>query len=316
ASRTRAPTGSPCWGRRCAAWLVPLWVYVGPDDPALPAPVRPMGSNGARAGSQMRVHVLEGQSLGDHQDLQVVEQLRVLFGGLGVRLVLRGHRDLGGLLHDLLADRMDTRVQLGHGPRARRAGQGLLGQLGEQGLEGLHGPSLVGGRGRHRPPSHVSASCDYGEGHVAGSAPSSSGATTPWCGVTRWSTPPASTTSGSSDAVDSSTITVPSGAARPVAGSSGSPSGYAPPGVQVSGGDTTATVSPARTSIGPTTAGTTAVCAAAGPASGSSGDGSGTSTASTSSSQRWAAAPWRRAEPSCSSTRPRTTNAASAAASA
>src|SRR5690625_1753264 len=71
---------------------------------------------GGDTGLKMLVDVLETQATGQHQNLEVVEELRDLFAGLLVRLVLGGHPDLSGLLDDLLADGMDTGVELGNGP--------------------------------------------------------------------------------------------------------------------------------------------------------------------------------------------------------
>ena len=47
-------------------------------------------------GSEMSRDVREGQTLREHEDLQVVQQLRDLLGGAIVALVLRGHPHLGG----------------------------------------------------------------------------------------------------------------------------------------------------------------------------------------------------------------------------
>src|SRR6478736_4212201 len=91
-----------------------------------------------RCFSEMGVDVGERQAVRDHEDLQVVEQLRDLLGGALVALELGGHPDLGGLLDDLLADRMDAGVQLGDGARSRGPGGRLLGELSEQRVERLH----------------------------------------------------------------------------------------------------------------------------------------------------------------------------------
>src|SRR5690606_37464301 len=48
--------------------------------------------------SQMLVHVLQAQTLRQHEDLQVVQELRDLLRRLHVALVLGGHPHLGGLL--------------------------------------------------------------------------------------------------------------------------------------------------------------------------------------------------------------------------
>src|SRR5690625_2118535 len=69
---------------------------------------RVMGGSSAERvatdGSQMSVDVLEGDALGDHHHLEVVEQLADLFGGLVEGLVLAGYPHFCGLLDDLLAD--------------------------------------------------------------------------------------------------------------------------------------------------------------------------------------------------------------------
>src|SRR5690606_12938414 len=49
------------------------------------------GRPGHRAGLQMSVYVLEREALGDHQDLDVVQELGNLLGGAVHALVLRGH---------------------------------------------------------------------------------------------------------------------------------------------------------------------------------------------------------------------------------
>src|SRR5699024_11795943 len=92
-------------------------------------------------GLKLLVDVLEAQAAGQHHDLEVVEELRDLFGGPIVRLVFGGYPDLGGFLDDLLADGMDTGIELRDGPGPLCAGACRLGQLGEQLFEGLHGLS-------------------------------------------------------------------------------------------------------------------------------------------------------------------------------
>ncbi len=74
--------------------------------------------------SEMSVDVLERDALRQHEHLQVVQQLRDLHRGVLDGLVLRGHPDLGGLLDDLLADRVHAGVD-------GRDGAGALTALGE-----------------------------------------------------------------------------------------------------------------------------------------------------------------------------------------
>ena len=84
---------------------------------------------------------------GEHQHLGVVEQLADLLGRALLALVLGGHPGLGGLLDQLLADRMDAGVELRARCRTRRGGVcGLLGQLGPELLERLHGRPAYGVR--------------------------------------------------------------------------------------------------------------------------------------------------------------------------
>src|SRR4051812_3013798 len=71
--------------------------------------------------SQMSVDVLGAEPPREEHHLEVVQQLRDLLREPLVRLVLGGHPDLGGFLHDLLADRVDARVELGDSPGARGA---------------------------------------------------------------------------------------------------------------------------------------------------------------------------------------------------
>src|SRR6476620_799557 len=116
--------------------------------PLLGTAIRNMGV-GSSGGLQVGVDVVERDALGEHEDLQMVEQLADLLGGLVVRLVLRGHPDLGRLLDDLLADRVDAGVELGNGARPVGPGRRLVGQLGIQLLKALHGrPAYVGVRPR------------------------------------------------------------------------------------------------------------------------------------------------------------------------
>ena len=75
----------------------------------------------------MSVHVLEVETGRDHQDLGLVEQLGDLLRGPLRALVLGGHPRLGRLLHELLADGMDARVERGDGPGPVGTGAGLVG---------------------------------------------------------------------------------------------------------------------------------------------------------------------------------------------
>jgi hypothetical protein len=67
----------------------------------------------------------------------VVKQLADLLGCFVACLVLGGHPYLGGLLNDLLADRMHASIQRRDGARARGAGRGFLGELSEERVERL-----------------------------------------------------------------------------------------------------------------------------------------------------------------------------------
>src|SRR5687767_13382399 len=87
----------------------------------------------------MRVDVLEPDSLREHHDLGVVEQLADLLGGAVGTLVLGRHPRLRRLLDQLLADRVHAGVELGDGARALGTCTRLVGELGEQLVEGLHG---------------------------------------------------------------------------------------------------------------------------------------------------------------------------------
>src|SRR5687767_5608621 len=89
--------------------------------------------------SEVGVDVVEGESAREHQHLGVVEQLADLERGGVLALVLGGHPRLGGLLDQLLADRMDAGIELLDGSRAFGSGRGLLAQLGPELLERLHG---------------------------------------------------------------------------------------------------------------------------------------------------------------------------------
>src|SRR3954467_10716472 len=102
--------------------------------------IRSMG----RGSSEVGVDVVERDALGEHEDLQMVEQLADLLGRLVVRLVLGGHPHLGCLLDDLLADRVDPGVELRDGARPRGSRLRLLGQLRIQLLKALHGAPAYG----------------------------------------------------------------------------------------------------------------------------------------------------------------------------
>jgi hypothetical protein len=102
---------------------------------------------GGTSGIEVSVDVVEIEAGGHHQHLEVVQQLADLLGGALATLVLGRHPHLGGLLHDLLADRVDAGIERRHGPGPRRSVGGLVLQLGEQGLEALHA-RLSSGDGR------------------------------------------------------------------------------------------------------------------------------------------------------------------------
>ncbi|MBG9885176.1 hypothetical protein ABE10_00955, partial [Bacillus toyonensis] len=91
----------------------------------------------------MSVDVRQGQALRDHEDLEVVKQLRDLLGRGLVALVLGRHPHLGRLFDDLLADRVDPAVELTDGARALRAFLGLAAQFREEFVEGFHPSRLA-----------------------------------------------------------------------------------------------------------------------------------------------------------------------------
>src|SRR6478735_1035881 len=124
--------------------------------PLLGTAIRNMGVRSSEV-LQVGVDVVERDALGEHEDLQMVEQLADLLRGLGRRLVLGRHPHLGRLLHDLLADGVDAGVELRDRARAVGSGRGLLGQLGIQLLKALHGPAAYGGRRRGPCAAHVVA---------------------------------------------------------------------------------------------------------------------------------------------------------------
>src|SRR6476646_6334924 len=96
--------------------------------------------------SEVGVDVVQADAAGDHEHLGVVEQLADLLGRPVLALVLGGHPGLGGLLDQLLADRMDAGVEGGDGAAALRAGLGLLAELAPELLERLHLCLLAGVR--------------------------------------------------------------------------------------------------------------------------------------------------------------------------
>ena len=84
----------------------------------------------------MSADVLQGEAARDHHDLHVVQQLLDLLGRAVVGLVLGRHPDLGGLLDDLLADRVHAAVELADGAGPLGPLGGDPGQLAEQVIEG------------------------------------------------------------------------------------------------------------------------------------------------------------------------------------
>jgi hypothetical protein len=92
----------------------------------------------------MLVNVLKGQPFGDHQYLQVVEQLGNLLGRGFIRFILGSHPDLGSFLNHFLADTVDAGFKFGDGSGASGPGCGFLTELGKKGFEGLHGIKPTG----------------------------------------------------------------------------------------------------------------------------------------------------------------------------
>ena len=86
----------------------------------------------------MSVDVGGAEPLRDHEDLQVVQQLRDLLGRFCVALVLGGHPDFGGLLDDFLTNGVYAGVEFTNGSRTFWAGPGLLSELGEEFVESFH----------------------------------------------------------------------------------------------------------------------------------------------------------------------------------
>src|SRR6476620_10255554 len=108
----------------------------------------------------------------------MVEELADLLGGLVVRLVLGGHPHLGGLLDDLLPDRVHACIELRDGARTLGSRLRLLGQLGIQLLKTLHGapaygPWTTGPDGAHDVATERSATT-VATAAVAASCPLSS----------------------------------------------------------------------------------------------------------------------------------------------
>ena len=66
-------------------------------------------------------------------------------------LVLGRHPRLGGLLNELLADRVHAGVEGSNGPGSLRAACSLVGELGEQPIEGLHAAQSTQVKRRVRP---------------------------------------------------------------------------------------------------------------------------------------------------------------------
>src|SRR6478735_9069640 len=99
---------------------------------------------GSSRRSEMSVDVLEPQALRDHDDLQVVQQLRDLFRRGIRRLVLGGHPHLGSLFDDLLADVVHSGIELGDGTRSLGPLDRFRGELGEQLVERLHHARVAG----------------------------------------------------------------------------------------------------------------------------------------------------------------------------
>src|SRR6478672_7336418 len=96
------------------------------------------------ASSEVGVDVVQADAAGEHEHLGVVEQLADLLGRAVLALVLGGHPGLGGLLDQLLADRMDAGVELGDGAGSLGTLTGLLVELGPELVERLHGRPAYG----------------------------------------------------------------------------------------------------------------------------------------------------------------------------
>ena len=98
----------------------------------------------------MLVNVRERQTLGNHQDLEVVEQLGNFLGTGLIRFVLGGHPYLGSFLNNFLADTVYAGVKFGDGTGASGPGCGFRTELIKEGLEGFHAhqPTALGPRSR------------------------------------------------------------------------------------------------------------------------------------------------------------------------
>jgi hypothetical protein len=101
----------------------------------------------------MSPDVLEGEALREHQHLQVVEQLRDLFGGAVIGFVLGRHPHFGRLFDDLLADLVHAGVEVRDGAGALGPLNRGTGELLEQPVEGLHSPQGSGLVSVLPPPS-------------------------------------------------------------------------------------------------------------------------------------------------------------------
>src|SRR5690606_7441559 len=91
---------------------------------------------------EMRVDVFERESLSEHENLEVVQQLADLLSAGGVGLVFGGHPRLGGFLHDLLANCVHSSVEPRDSVAPLGAGDRLLAQLSKQRFERLHASTL------------------------------------------------------------------------------------------------------------------------------------------------------------------------------
>lgn len=92
----------------------------------------------AGSGLEMSVNIGWGETLRQHQNLNVVQQLRNFSSRRVGGLVLSSHPHLGRLFNDLLTDCMDPVFEKLHRPGAVWAHLGLLGQFGKQLVERLH----------------------------------------------------------------------------------------------------------------------------------------------------------------------------------
>ena len=119
----------------------------------------------------MSVDLVEVHPAGQHEHLQVVEQLRDLLGGTGGGFVLGRHPDLRRLLHDLLADLVYARLDGRHGPGIRVARRDLGRQFGIQRVERLHmAPRVARSVGREAPWPDVGFGVPGGAGSIPANA--------------------------------------------------------------------------------------------------------------------------------------------------